>query len=515
MSLLPDNPIVLEKIMLVDDVPGNLSVLSSALEPEGYEILAVPNGATALKVGARARPALILLDIMMPELDGFETCRRLKAQPETRDIPVVFITARCDPGDVVEGFRAGGVDYVVKPFQTAEVVSRVTTHVRLNRLTRELMEKNRALEARTAELTAEIQKRRHVESALEKADEKLAVISDLESSRWNLAGMVGGSQQVHKIVEDIHRLHQFGSTSVLITGESGTGKELIARAIHFGSARAKAPFIPVNCAAIPGELAESALFGHARGAFTGATASHRGYFQMANTGTIFLDEIGDMPLALQAKLLRVLEDAMVTPVGSSDAVKVDVRVIAASNARLEERIAAGAFREDLYFRLARFTVATSPLRDRIEDVPLLAFHFLRMFAAEMGIKAPLLSQEALDALKAYHYPGNVRELKNIIECALIESGANVILPRHLRFVHRAPPLPARRTQVNLADSLPLNLAEAEDLLIQRALERTGGNIASAARLLGVHRTRIYRKLALGEFGTVSSVPPATHETHSL
>ena len=495
--------------MLVDDVPGNLSVLSSALEPEGYEILAVPNGVTALKVAARAQPALILLDIMMPEWDGFETCRRLKAQPDTRDIPVVFITARSDSGDVLEGFRAGGVDYVVKPFQTAEVVSRVTTHVRLHRLTRELMEKNRALEARTAELTAEIQKRRHAESALEKADEKLTVISDLESSRWNLAGMVGGSQQVHKIVKDIHRLHQFGSTSVLITGESGTGKELIARAIHFGSPRAKAPFVPVNCAAIPGELAESTLFGHARGAFTGATASHRGYFQMANTGTIFLDEIGDMPLALQAKLLRVLEDAMVTPVGSSDAVKVDVRVIAASNARLEERIAAGAFREDLYFRLARFTVTTSPLRDRTEDIPLLAFHFLRLFAAEMGIKAPLLSQEALDALKAYHYPGNVRELKNIIECALIESGANVILPRHLRFVHRPPALPARRAQSHIADSLPLNLAEAEDILIQRAMEKTGGNIASAARLLGVHRTRIYRKLALGEFAAVPSQAGST------
>src|SRR5579863_4676594 len=210
-----------DKILLVDDVPANLSVLTAALEPEGYEILAVPNGATALKVAARAQPALVLLDIMMPELDGFETCRRLKAQEATRDIPVVFITARGDTGDVVEGSRAGGVDYVVKPFQTAEVVSRVAMHVRLSRLTRELLEKNRALEARTTELTAEIQKRRQAESALARADETLAVISDLETSRWNLAGLVGGSRQVQRIVEDIHRLHQFANTSVLITGESG------------------------------------------------------------------------------------------------------------------------------------------------------------------------------------------------------------------------------------------------------------------------------------------------------
>ena len=365
----PANTVPAEKILLVDDVPANLLVLTGALEPEGYEILAVPNGEIALKVAARAQPAIILLDIMMPEVDGFETCRRLKAQECTRDIPVLFITARGATEDVVEGFRAGAVDYVVKPWKTAEVVSRVATHVRLNRLARELQEKNRTLEARTAELTAEIQKRQQAESALEMADQKLAAISDLETSRWNLAGLVGANRQVQKIIEDIHRLHQFANTSVLISGESGTGKELIARAVHFGSTRAKAPFIPVNCAAIPAELAESMLFGHNKGAFTGATANHRGYFQMANSGTIFLDEIGDMPLALQAKLLRVLEDAMVTPVGTSEPVKVDVRVIAATNARMQERIAAGAFREDLYFRLARFTVTTPPLRERWRTCP--------------------------------------------------------------------------------------------------------------------------------------------------
>jgi DNA-binding NtrC family response regulator len=378
------------------------------------------------------------------------------------------------------------------------VVSRVNTHLRLSRLRRELLEKNRALEARTAELTSEMEKRRQVESALRQADEKLAVISDLESSRWNLHAMISGSPQMQKIVDDISRLHHFSNTSVLITGESGTGKELIARAIHFDGARTKAPFVAVNCAAIPAELAESMLFGHAKGAFTGAAATRKGFFEMANGGTIFLDEIGDMALPLQAKLLRVLEDSLVTPVGMSEPVKVDVRVIAASNAKLAERIVTGAFRQDLYFRLARYTVCMPPLRERPEDIDLLARHFLRAFSAEMGMKAPPLSDDALQALRAYDFPGNVRELRNIIERALIECGGTAIQTRHLRFMKRdtlSPPPITPSTTNGTASVLPLNLADAEDALIQRALQETGGNIADAARLLGVHRTRIYRKLA--------------------
>ena len=491
-----------EKILLVDDVPVNLAVLTSAIEPDGYEILAAPNGAAALKVAAKAKPDLILLDIMMPEMDGLETCRRLKQNEATRDIPVIFITARTEMESVVEGFRAGGVDYVVKPFQTEEVLSRVKTHLRLNRLTRELLEKNRALEARTAELTAEMQRRQRVETELRHADDKLAAFSDIEAARGNLAGMVGGSGQIKKIIEEIRRLHQFANTSVLITGESGTGKELVARAVHFGSTRAKAPFVPVNCVAIPADLAESILFGHMKGAFTGATADRKGCFELADGGTLFLDEIGDMPVSLQVKLLRVLEDGYVTPVGAAEARKVDVRVIAATNADLEARIAAGTFRQDLYFRLARYIVATPPLRERIEDVPLLAAHYLKIFAAEMGQHPPVLGREALAVLKAYGFPGNIRELKNIIERALIESGGGVIQPGHLHLLRPAGvaslPSVARNARKDLAAALPLNLAEAEDVLIQRALDETGGNIAEAARLLGIHRTRIYRKLAQEE-----------------
>lgn len=489
------------KILLVDDVSVNLSVLTAALEPEGYEILAVPGGLAALKVAAKALPDLILLDIMMPELDGLETCRRLKQVPSTAEIPVIFITARNEMESMVEGFRAGGVDYVVKPFQTEEVLSRVATHLRISRLTRELREKNHSLELRTAELTAESQKRRQVESALQLADDKLAAFSDLEASRGNLAGLIGTSAATRKIIEEIRRLHQFSNTSVLITGESGTGKELIARAIHFGSARAKSPFVPINCVAIPADLAESILFGHVKGAFTGATADRKGCFELANGGTLFLDEIGDMPASLQVKLLRVLEDGKVTPVGASAPMQADVRIIAATNADLDARIAAATFRSDLYFRLARYTIATSPLRGRIEDVALLASHFLRQFAAEMGIKEPPLGREALAALQGYGFPGNVRELKNLIERALIESGGETIQPVHLRLSNamgQTAPMAAIHSKKEVAAALPLNLSEAEDLLIQRALQETGGNIADAARLLGVHRTRIYRKLAQEE-----------------
>ncbi len=483
-----------EKILLVDDVPANLSVLTAALEPAGYEILAVPNGATALKVATKAQPSLIMLDIMMPMIDGLETCRRLKQDETTRDIPVIFITARDETKSLVAGFQAGGVDYIIKPFHAEEVVSRVATHLQISRLTRELRQANH-------ELKVEIERRSHAETALKDADEKLSVLTDLEASRWNLAGLIGGSRVVQKIVADIHRLHQFANTSVLITGESGTGKELIARAIHFESPRAKAPFIPVNCVAIPNELAESMLFGHVKGAFTGATADRKGYFELAHGGAIFLDEIGDMPVSLQVKLLRVLEDGYVTPVGAGESIKVDVRVIAATNADMSSRITAGSFRQDLYFRLARYTVSTPPLRERLEDVPMLVSHFLNLFASEMGMKPPPISGEALAVLKSYTFPGNVRELKNIIERALIDSGTEMIERRHLHLFPSALPTASSakpNAKADFVSSLPVNLAEAEDLLIQRALQEADGNIADAARMLGVHRTRIYRKIAQGE-----------------
>ncbi len=475
------------RILIVDDTPASLGLLSNVLEPQGYEILAAGSGKDAIQLASRAHPDLVLLDVMMPGHDGFHVCRTLKAEPETRDTPVIFITSRNETANVLNGFRVGAVDYIVKPFQAEEVITRVATHLKISRLTRELQQRN-------AELEAEMARRREAEHAREKADQRLSVLATREAQRWGLAGFVGESVHLRRILTDIERLHHFGKTSVLITGESGTGKELVARAVHHHSPRANGPFIPVNCVAVPAELAESLFFGHMKGSFTGATSDRKGYFELADGGTLFLDEIGDMPAALQAKLLRVLEDGMVTPVGSNQPRSVDVRVVSATNADLAAKIASGDFRQDLYFRLARYSVETPPLRSRPEDLPLLAGHFLSLFAAEMGLAVPALTGEALATLASYSFPGNVRELKNVMERALIMSGGAPVKREHLQLFGTMPgPSAPPVSKPMPASDLPLNLEAAEHALIQRALEHTNGNVAEASRLLGVNRSRIYRR----------------------
>jgi DNA-binding NtrC family response regulator len=485
-----------ESILIVDDQPSNLAVLGDLLEPAGYRLLSATDGEDALRIAAKARPALILLDIVMPGLDGLEICRRLKSAAGTREIPVIFITGRAELTARMEGFRHGGIDYIVKPFEADEVLARIRTHLGLARARRELEEKNCELAARLAELRAEEARRKAAEEARVEADERLSVLSAREARRWNVAGLVGRSRALTALLRDVERLQAYGRVGVLLSGESGTGKELVARALHVGSPRAAGPFIPVNCVAVPGELMESMFFGHVRGAFTGAAADRKGFFELANGGTLFLDEIGDMPAALQAKLLRVLEDGRVTPVGASAEKQVDVRVIAATNANLEARIAAGSFRPDLYFRLARTTVFVPPLRERREDIPLLAAHFIAHFSAEMSFAPPPISAAALAVLAGHAFSGNVRELRNLIESALIASGGREILPAHLRLIAAVPVAPAAGPAPvpEPREDLPLNLENAERVLIRRAINQAGGNIAEAARLLGVHRSRIYRVL---------------------
>lgn len=481
------------RILIADDTPASLSLLASVLEPQGYEVLTASNGKDALKIANRALPDLILLDVMMPGHDGFVVCQMLKREIETQHIPVIFITSRDETASVLNGFRVGAVDYISKPFQAEEVVTRVATHLKVGRLTRDLQERN-------AQLEQEMGKRRDAEHARDKADRRLSSIASREAQRWGLEGFVGESPHLRRILADIERLHQFGKTSVLITGESGTGKELVARAVHHHSPRSSGPFIPVNCVAVPAELAESLFFGHMKGSFTGATADRKGYFELADGGTLFLDEIGDMPAALQAKLLRVLEDGEITPVGATQPLHMDVRVLSATNADLPAKIASGEFRQDLYFRLARYTVATPPLRERREDLPLLAAHFLDLFATEMGLTAPLLAPEAVATLEAYAFPGNVRELKNVMERALILSAGKPVRREHLQLPHEtlkasggnAEPKPTVAGPF-ITGEVPLNLEDAERVLIQRALEQSGGNIAEAARLLNVNRSRIYRR----------------------
>ncbi len=478
------------KILLVDDEPANLDMLCDLLELHRYDVLLTPSGKLALRTAARAIPDLILLDVMMPEMDGFETCRRLKEDPKTASIPVIFITAMTGESDIVTGFRAGGVDYIPKPFKDEEVLVRVETHLRLNRLTRELAAKNGELEKKNEELESEIEQRKKLKS-------QLSMISERETEQWGLEGFIGESTTIKKIFEDVKLMQENVGTSVLITGETGNGKELIARAIHYGSPRHDGPFVPINCNAIPGELVESTLFGHECGAFTGANTERAGCFELANEGTLFLDEIGDMPLDAQGKLLRVLEDGEVWRVGAQRGKRVDVRVVAATNADLSLRIDDRRFRQDLFFRLARFTVAVPPLRDRRDDIPLLTEHFLTTLAAEMGRKAPELGQDILDRLLDYDFPGNVRELKNVIERALIESRGSEIQPGHLHFLP-SPATGRAAGDAELAHALPFDLddavSKAESLVLDLALEKAGGNLTEAVRLLGTTRNRAYRIL---------------------
>jgi len=485
------------KVLIVDDVPANIKILCDVLEPKGYEMLVSSNGETALKIATHTLPDIILLDILMPPgIDGYEVCRRLKQNEQTAHIPVIFITVLEEKESIVEGFRSGGVDYINKSFHEEEVLVRIETHLNNSRLTQELLQKNQELEQ-------EIARREQAEEAQERAEDALHVISQQEAKRWGIEGFIGQSETIGKIIDDVRKAQSVGTTSVLIMGESGTGKELIARAIHFGGERAKGPFIPVNCSTIPRELAESVLFGHVKGAFTGADKSRKGYFELASGGTLFLDEIGDMPLELQPKLLRVLEDGCIMPLGETREKHVDVRILAATNQNLTQKIAEAGFREDLYFRLARFTVNVPPLRERKEDIPLLVNHFIQMLAKEMGKESATLSQEALFALEAYHYPGNVRELKNIIEHALIGSNGRMIQPQHLQLIN----IPVQNSFAGMGSWVETSTVATmfeptpvEALMIKRALFQTKGDAEAAAALLNISPAKVY---------------PVMHDVHTL
>ena len=464
-------------ILLVDDVPENLRLLHGMLGEAGYSVRGVRSGDMALTVMETKPPDLILLDINMPEMDGYEVCRRLKAHGASKQIPVVFLSALDEPIDKVQAFEVGGIDYITKPFHVEEVLARVAMHL-------EHAATSRALTERNAELEAEVERRRVLADKLSRANER-------EAARWGVEGFVSKSPLLNKILDSIKMLERADSTSVLITGESGTGKELIARAVHANSARREGPFIPVNCATVPRELAESLVFGHKKGAFTGADADRTGYFDQADGGTLFLDEVGDMPQDLQVKLLRVLEDGQVTPLGASQSHAVDVRIVAATNVDLQRSIQDGDFRQDLLFRIARFTVEVPPLRERAEDIPLLAAHFLTLYANEMGIDAPRITDEAMVALRQSPWPGNIRELKNVVERALIESRGADIAQEHLHFLPAAVP----GGSPTAVSGPPMSLKEAELAAIERAMEEAGGNVTVAARILGVNRHKVYRLMA--------------------
>ncbi|MBI4528285.1 MAG: sigma-54-dependent Fis family transcriptional regulator [Deltaproteobacteria bacterium] len=442
------------RVLLVEDDHEMSRFLCELLSEEGYAVDVVYDGTSALERFKITSFDLIVTDLMMPRMKGTELIGRLKEVDP--NVPVLLITAFGTIESAVEAMRAGAYNYLTKPFRSDEI----------------LLSIGRALEERN--LRKELQRLR----------------AEVHG-RYEFHNIVGKSEKMQRLFEMISRIGDL-ATNVLLFGESGTGKELVARAVHYNSSRCRAPFIPVNCAAIPETLLESELFGYLRGAFTDAKRDRKGLFQEATGGTLFLDEIGEMPLSLQAKLLRVIEDKEVRPLGASRGEKVDVRILAATNRELEQGVGEGRFRQDLFYRLNVIHITLPPLRERIEDIPLLAEHFIQKFSQAARRKVTGITEEALAALIRYRWPGNVRELEHTIERAVLLGKEGPITPEDLspRLLEGA----GNDALVDEALSRRYTLRDIEREYIKRVLETTGGNKTEAAIILGVDRTTLYRKL---------------------
>ena len=440
-------------ILVVDDEPGVRSALSGVLRDEGYEVDAVESGEAALDRLTRQSYDVVVLDVWLPGMDGLATLARMRErQIETQ---VVIVSGHGNIESAVRAIKMGAFDFVEKPLSLEKTVLVVRNALR----------------------------QRHLEA------ENQALRAKVETQHT----MVGDSYAIQQLREQVAMAAPTNGR-VLIFGENGTGKELVARNIHALSRRRSGPFVEVNCAAIPEELIESELFGHVRGAFTGAVADRRGKFELAHGGTIFLDEIGDMSLKTQAKVLRVLQEQVLTAVGGSRDTRVDARVLAATNKDLTQEIRAGRFREDLYFRLAVVPIFVPPLRDRQEDIPLLAEHFMVMLAREYGRRPKVFERDALTALQQYAWPGNVRELRNLVERLMIMVPGERITSRDLAFLD-ATAAPAAEP-MRPAGITPLHDArdQFERDYILRALAQQQGNISRTAEVLGVERSNLYRKM---------------------
>ena len=442
-------------ILVVDDDPGVRESFRLILE-DHYDVVDVPDGPSALDV-VRASPMdLVLLDIRLPGMDGIEVLERIKTIDER--VEVILVTAVKTVRTAVAAMKLGAFDYLTKPFEEDELLSLAS----------------RALERRTLER----------EVALLRSE--LARTRDLDE----IVGKHPVMEKLHGLIAQVART----STTVLITGESGTGKELVARAIHRHGPRREGPFVAVNPAAIVESLIESELFGHERGAFTGAHQRKLGKFELAQGGTMFLDEIGTLRAEVQAKLLRVLQEREIERVGGTRSIKIDVRVIAATNTNLKDAVGRGTFRDDLYYRLNVVPIVVPPLRERAQDVPLLAERFLRRDTRDFNKRIEALSPEAVAALQAYRWPGNVRELENVIERCVVLAEGPVI---QLNDLPLDVLLPQQATRVRAAEALPLNEAtdQFERQIVLRVLERVGWNLTEAGRILAIHRNSLRVKLA--------------------
>jgi len=447
-------------VLIVDDEPLNVDLLEQELAAAGYRTLSAGSGEEAIAKAAKAAPDLVLLDVMMAGLDGYAVCERLKAAEATRAIPVIFLTALTDTFEKVRAFSAGAVDYVTKPFEPEELLARVGTHIALRR---------------------EIEAHRRSRSTVQYL---------MEEIRSDRDAMVGDSPALRRVLEQIAQVSTTDST-VLIQGETGTGKELVARAIHERSPRRERPLVKVNCAALPRDLVESELFGHEKGAFTGATQQRRGRFELADGGTLFLDEAGELPLEAQAKLLRVLQEREFDRVGGTRSLRTDVRVIAATNRDLHARVAAGGFRADLYYRLNVFPIVAPPLRERRNDIPGLVRHFAAKAARKLGRTLDGISPAFVERAGAYDWPGNIRELENLVERAIIMSNGGVLDAVELF----SPASPSEKAPSVAAGDATLE--EMERAHIRRVLERTRWVIEGergAARILGLNPSTLRGRL---------------------
>ena len=476
-------------ILVVDDTPANLGVLIETLSQAGYRVRVATDGESALEQARYAPPSLVLMDAMMPGIDGFETTRRMRGQATLAQTPVIFMTALSESGDKVRAFAAGANDYVTKPFQHEEVLARVQTHIARRALERELERTNAELESRVAARTRELETALAEVEALKVRLQQENQYLKREISESVSDAIVGRSAGLQHALSQVALVAPTDAT-VLIRGETGTGKELIARVLHEKSGRRDGPLVKLNCSAISAGLVESELFGHVKGAFTGAVDRRIGRFELANGGTLFLDEVSELPLDTQAKLLRVLQEREFEPVGSSKTQKVDVRIIAASNRDLGEDSRSGRFRTDLYYRLNVFPVDLPSLRERPDDIPLLATHFMQRSARKLGKRLERIAPTTLARLGTHCWPGNIRDLQNVIErAAILADGTELVVDWELgppATAHAAADAPAtaRRPESAESDSLALQALERRHII--DVLRKTRGVIEGpqgAAHLL--------------------------------
>ena len=435
-----------QSVLVVDDAPDTLELIRRNLEAHGYVVHVASSVDGALRILEDAPVDLVITDLKMPRVSGLDLVRHVREN--LKDTEVMMITGYPTVESAVTAVKSGAQEYLSKPFTDEELLSAV-------------------------------------HSALEVLESRRAAVDPSGQRPESCSGLIGDSKAMVAVFDLIRRAASSAAT-VLITGESGTGKELVARAIHYNSPRAAAPFVPVNCGSIPESLLESELFGHVKGAFTGAVESRAGFFQTADGGTIFLDEISNTSLSMQAKLLRVLEDGQTYMVGSTRSRQVDVRVLAATNKNLRALVKREAFREDLFFRLNVINIEMPALRERNDDVLLLARHFATQYAAELGRPVPRFADETLKVLRSYHWPGNVRELQNTMQRLIVMTDGEVV---------EVPDLPTMmRFSAGRQAGVDRTLAEVEAEHIRTVLVNAGGNKTRAAKILGIDRKTLREKL---------------------